>query len=90
MTYSTSRQQSSVHHSHFSYSLLQLESKSPQDLKKQLRVQFAGEDGVDEGGVQKEFFQLVVREMFDQKYGRFYFGCFDINVILPLSDLDLC
>ncbi|CAG8566638.1 1145_t:CDS:10 [Paraglomus brasilianum] len=51
--------------------LYQLESKSPQDLKKQLRVQFAGEDGVDEGGVQKEFFQLVVREMFDQKYGMF-------------------
>ncbi|EPZ32224.1 HECT-domain-containing protein [Rozella allomycis CSF55] len=51
--------------------LFQLDLKSPQDLKKQLRVQFVGEEGVDEGGVQKEFFQLVFREMFDQKYGMF-------------------
>ncbi|KAL1919135.1 uncharacterized protein VTP21DRAFT_2517 [Calcarisporiella thermophila] len=51
--------------------LYQLESRNPQDLKKQLKVQFVGEEGVDEGGVQKEFFQLVVREMFDRKYGMF-------------------
>ncbi|KAI0232047.1 hypothetical protein L0F63_005919 [Massospora cicadina] len=44
--------------------LSQLASKSPQDLKKQLRVHFVGEEG-------KEFFQLVVREMFDAKYGMF-------------------
>jgi hypothetical protein len=31
------------------------------------QVQFIGEEGVDEGGVQKEFFQLVVREVFDPK-----------------------
>ena len=41
----------------------------PFELKKQLRVQFVGEDGIDAGGVQKEFFQLVVREIFDTKYG---------------------
>lgn len=52
--------------------LYQLESKKPQDLKKQLKIQFVGEDGVDEGGVQKEFFQLVVRELFDVKYGMFW------------------
>ena len=49
--------------------LYQLESKGPQDLKKQLKVQFVGEEGVDEGGVQKEFFQLVIRDWFDPKYG---------------------
>ncbi|KAK9768573.1 hypothetical protein K7432_000714 [Basidiobolus ranarum] len=54
--------------------LFQLESKDAKDLKKQLRVQFVGEEGVDEGGVQKEFFQLVVSEMFDQKYGMFSFN----------------
>jgi ubiquitin-protein ligase E3 A len=48
---------------------LQLETKSTQDLKKQLRVQFVGEEGIDEGGVQKEFFQLIVRELFDPGYG---------------------
>lgn len=29
-------------------------------LKKPLKVKFIGEEGVDEGGVQKEFFQLLV------------------------------
>ena len=28
------------------------------DLKKPLRVSFEGEEGVDEGGVQKEYFQV--------------------------------
>ncbi|KAG2222227.1 hypothetical protein INT45_010640, partial [Circinella minor] len=51
--------------------LHQLEQKTIHDLKKQLRVQFVGEEGVDEGGVQKEFFQLVIRELFDPKYGMF-------------------
>ena len=30
-----------------------------------------GEEGIDEGGVQKEFFQLIVRQMFDLNYGMF-------------------
>lgn len=51
-----------------------LEEKSIHDLKKQLRVQFVGEEGVDEGGVQKEFFQLIVREIFDPKYGLFNYN----------------
>jgi len=44
---------------------------SPGDLKKQLRVQFVGEQGIDEGGVQKEWFQLVVEDLFSMKYGMF-------------------
>ncbi|CDH49286.1 ubiquitin-protein ligase e3a [Lichtheimia corymbifera JMRC:FSU:9682] len=51
--------------------LHQLEQKTIHDLKKQLRVQFVGEEGVDEGGVQKEFFQLIIRDLFDPKYGMF-------------------
>ena len=31
------------------------------DLKKPLKVQFVGEEGIDEGGVQKEFFQRSCR-----------------------------
>lgn len=41
----------------------------PQDLKKQLFIQFDGEQGVDEGGIQKEFFQLVIEELFNLDYG---------------------
>jgi ubiquitin-protein ligase E3 A len=39
------------------------------DLKKPLKVKFVGEEGIDQGGVQKEFFQLIVEEIFDPKFG---------------------
>lgn len=51
--------------------LSQLEMRSSRDLHKQLKVRFVGEDGVDEGGVQKEFFQLIMKEVLDVKYGMF-------------------
>ncbi len=40
-----------------------------QDLKKELKIKFVGEEGVDAGGVQKEFFQLIVREIFNPDFG---------------------
>ncbi|XP_028968234.1 probable E3 ubiquitin-protein ligase HERC4 [Galendromus occidentalis] len=52
-------------------SLHQLASKECQDLKKPLKVIFAGEDAVDEGGVRKEFFMLLIREILDPKFGMF-------------------
>ncbi|KAI3636957.1 hypothetical protein MIR68_005224 [Amoeboaphelidium protococcarum] len=51
--------------------MFQLEPRRKQDLKKQLKVQFIGEEGVDERGVQKEFFQLIFRELMDPMYGIF-------------------
>lgn len=42
---------------------------NPLDLKKQLFVEFAGEEGQDEGGVSKEFFQLIVEHLFNPDYG---------------------
>ena len=44
---------------------------NPKDLKKQLVVEFVGEQGVDEGGVSKEFFQLIVEQIFNPEYGMF-------------------
>jgi len=44
---------------------------NPIDLKKQLYVEFEGEQGIDEGGVSKEFFQLVVEELFNPDIGMF-------------------
>jgi len=41
------------------------------DLKKPLKVIFDGEDGVDAGGVKKEFFQIVTRELLDPSFGMF-------------------
>jgi len=43
----------------------------PSDLKKKLRVHFDGEPGIDEGGLQKEWFQLIVEDLFSVKYGMF-------------------
>nr|CAH7726842.1 unnamed protein product [Callosobruchus chinensis] len=44
---------------------------NPNDLKKQLVVEFEGEQGIDEGGVSKEFFQLVIEEIFNPDYAMF-------------------
>jgi hypothetical protein len=39
------------------------------DLFKPLRVHFIGEEGIDAGGVKKEFFQLLVAELLTPDYG---------------------
>lgn len=35
-------------------------------------VEFEGEQGMDEGGISKEFFQLIVEEIFNPDYGAFF------------------
>lgn len=47
---------------------------NPKDLKKQLVVEFVDEQGIDEGGVSKEFFQMVVEEIFNPDYGMFIYN----------------
>lgn len=46
-------------------------SNQGRNLKKPLRVSFAGEAGVDAGGVKKEFFQLLSKELFNPEYAMF-------------------
>ncbi|BFZ58211.1 Putative E3 ubiquitin-protein ligase [Savitreella phatthalungensis] len=41
------------------------------DLKKRLVVEFVGEEGVDAGGLKKEFFLLLCRQLFDPRHGLF-------------------
>ncbi|XP_072301545.1 probable E3 ubiquitin-protein ligase HECTD2 [Eucyclogobius newberryi] len=41
------------------------------DLKKKLRVMFVGEAGLDMGGLTKEWFLLLVRQIFHTDYGMF-------------------
>lgn len=41
------------------------------NLKKPLKVSFVGEEGVDEGGLRKEFFQLATRQLIHQRFGMF-------------------
>ncbi|KAF9400205.1 putative E3 ubiquitin-protein ligase, partial [Podila epigama] len=53
-------------------SLTQL-SRNEMDLKKSLRIEFIGEDGVDAGGLRKEWFLLLVRQLFDPQFGMFVY-----------------
>lgn len=39
------------------------------DIKKGLRIKFRGEEGIDGGGLRKEWFQLVIRDVFNPDYG---------------------
>jgi len=51
-----------------------LQSQEDITLRRPLKVKFIGEDGVDEGGVKKEFFQILVRNLFDAQYGMFAYN----------------
>ena len=44
------------------------------NLQSELKVKFKGEQGVDEGGVRKEFFILLIRQIFDPNYGMFSYN----------------
>ena len=44
-----------------------------EDLKKGLRVHFTGEEGVDAGGLRKEWFLMLVRDIFDPNHGLFVY-----------------
>lgn len=43
------------------------------ELKKKLRLTFVDEPGLDMGGLTKEWFQLLVREIFDPDKGMFVY-----------------
>jgi len=44
-----------------------------EEIKKGLRIDFVGEEGVDAGGLRKEWFLLLVREIFDPHHGLFVY-----------------
>ena len=49
-------------------------SKTEIKLQNPIKVRFIGEQGVDEGGVRKEFFLLFIRQIFDPNYGMFNYN----------------
>ncbi|XP_066303816.1 probable E3 ubiquitin-protein ligase HERC4 isoform X3 [Branchiostoma lanceolatum] len=51
--------------------LNQLMKQASADLKKPLKVIFIGEEAIDAGGLKKEFFLLIIREVMDPKFGMF-------------------
>ncbi|XP_041971239.1 probable E3 ubiquitin-protein ligase HERC4 isoform X2 [Aricia agestis] len=51
--------------------MTQISAHDSSQLKKPLRVEFLGEEAEDAGGVRKEFFFLLLKEIFDPVYGMF-------------------
>ncbi|XP_060602267.1 probable E3 ubiquitin-protein ligase HECTD2 isoform X2 [Ruditapes philippinarum] len=55
-------------------------AKKQHDLKKKLKVTFAGEPGLDMGGLTKEWFLLLIKKIFNENYGMFSYnkaaGCY--------------
>ena len=43
-------------------------------MKKPMRVEFIGEPAIDEGGVIKEYFQLLLIEIFNPQLGMFLYN----------------
>ena len=48
-------------------------NEQPEELRKQLVVQFQGEDGLDEGGVSREYFRLIIEKIFSPDFGLFIY-----------------
>ncbi|KAI0563647.1 Regulator of chromosome condensation RCC1 [Gracilaria domingensis] len=53
--------------------IAELVKRHPRELHKPLRVKFEGEEGVDEGGLRKEFYQVLLEHILSPKYGMFEF-----------------
>ncbi len=72
--------------------LAQLEGRPAHELAKQLKIEFIGEEGVDEGGLRKEFFQLCWDGLFNGDYGLFeeLAGTRGAFWFRPGGDLDEC
>ncbi|PPQ91659.1 hypothetical protein CVT25_012872 [Psilocybe cyanescens] len=55
-----------------------------EDLKRRLMVNFEGEDGLDYGGVSREWFFLLSHEIFNPSYGLFEYSTHD-NYTLQIN-----
>lgn len=51
--------------------LSQIMAESDEGLTKPLRVIFMNEEAIDEGGVRKELFQLLVSQLFSLEFGTY-------------------
>ena len=68
----------------FEDSYAEIMRQSPNDLKKRLMIKFDGEDGLDYGGLSREFFFLLSHEMFNPFYCLFEYSAHD-NYTLQIN-----
>jgi E3 ubiquitin-protein ligase NEDD4 len=68
----------------FEDSYAEIMRQAPADLKKRLMIKFDGEEGLDYGGVSREFFFLLSHEMFNPFYCLFEYSAHD-NYTLQIN-----
>lgn len=68
----------------FEDSYSEIMRQNPNDLKKRLMIKFDGEDGLDYGGVSREYFFMLSHEIFNPQYGLFIHSAHD-NYTLQIS-----
>ena len=68
----------------FEGSYTEIMRQTPSDLKKRLMIKFEGEDGLDYGGLSREFFFLLSHEMFNPFYCLFEYSAHD-NYTLQIN-----
>ncbi|KAI5778216.1 hypothetical protein EDC01DRAFT_719441 [Geopyxis carbonaria] len=68
----------------FEDSYAEVMRQTPGDLKKRLMIKFDGEDGLDYGGLSREFFFLLSHEMFNPFYCLFEYSAHD-NYTLQIN-----
>lgn len=67
----------------FEESYRELHRRSPEDMKSRLYVVFEGEEGQDAGGLLREWFMIMSREMFNPNYALFRVSPGDRVTYLP-------
>ncbi|KAK9821448.1 hypothetical protein WJX81_000342 [Elliptochloris bilobata] len=55
----------------FEDSFHQLRMRTPEEMRWKLSVQFQGEEGIDAGGLTREWYQVMAREMFNPNFSLF-------------------
>ncbi|WBW75100.1 HECT-type ubiquitin-protein ligase E3 Pub1 [Schizosaccharomyces osmophilus] len=68
----------------FEDSYAEIMRQSASDLKKRLMIKFEGEDGLDYGGLSREYFYLLSHEMFNPFYCLFEYSSMD-NYTLQIN-----
>ncbi|CAO3673596.1 unnamed protein product [Umbelopsis vinacea] len=68
----------------FEDSYAEVMRQTPADLKKRLMIKFDGEDGLDYGGLSREYFFLLSHEMFNPFYCLFEYSAHD-NYTLQIN-----
>ena len=65
----------------FEDSYRQVVKMRPKDMRKRLMVKFQGEEGLDYGGVAREWLYLLSHEMLNPYYGLFQYSREDIYTL---------